>query len=86
MNPTNEAYRFSRYVRPAARLSGGLLAAACLLGAGCAGPGAEPTAGASTKSATELGAGAAAATDFYQDWYDPAAVVLPPPPVDDARR
>lgn len=53
---------------------------AVLGGVGCATGGGRGADGAASGSTTAgVGAGA-----FYADWYDPAAIVLPPPPAPSA--
>jgi hypothetical protein len=59
--------------------------AAALLG-GCATTGDGPGSGAAAGSATGGSAAERAERDFYADWYDSTAVVLPPPADATARR
>jgi|GEM_PF-4138515 hypothetical protein len=59
------------------RIAAGLMLTALALGgAGCAttGSGETPESGGAMSSPTP------GAADFYADWYDASAVVLPPPP------
>ena len=68
---------------------GALAALAGLLG-GCAttgeGHGAGPVASMGAATATKAPAAGVVERDFYADWYDSTAVVLPPPADAKARR